>query len=271
MTPLAGEATGRVLDFRRRGEQPRRKRKSLWTAVARPLASAFVLTVLPFGLAAWVVTADRFGLAEILVTPELGGRVDAAWVRRALAPLMSRNLVLLPLDEVEARLKESSWVAAVQLRKELPDRLHVGLRERRPVALLLAGDQLSWADQEGRPIAPLTSEAEREKARRAGLLVVRFVHEDQAGGIAGALQVAGDIGRVEPDWAAKLERIEVLGEDDYRLYTEALPFPLLVASEGARDKGERLKHLLPQLLSRYGGIAEVDLRFERRIVVEPTL
>jgi hypothetical protein len=270
-TPAAGDAPGRVLDFRRKGVPPRRKRNSLWAAFARPLASALLVTVLPLGLAAWVATAVPFGLAEILVTPEPGGRVDAASVRQALAPLLSRNLVLLPLQEVAARLEENSWVAEVQLRKELPDRLHVSVAERRPVALLLSGDQLAYADQEGRPIAPLTSEAEREAARRDGLLVVRFVHETQAGGIAGALRVAGEIGRVEPDWAAKLDRIEVLGEDDYRLYTAALPFPLLVASEGARDRGKRLKELLPQLLARYGEIAEVDLRFARRIVVEPTL
>jgi hypothetical protein len=262
--------SGRVLDFRRKGAPPRRKRRSLWATLARPLASAVLVTVLPAGLAAWVATAGRFGLAEILVTPEPSGRVDAAWVRQALAPFMSRNLVFLPLAEVEASIRKNPWVAAVQLRKELPDRLHVAVSERRPVALLLAGDELAWADQDGQPIAPVASQAEREAARRDGLLVVRFVHGVQTGGIEGALKVAGDLGRVEPDWAAKLERIEVLGEEDFRLYTEALPFPVLVASGGVQDKGRRLKELLPQLLARYHNIAEVDLRFARRIVVEPT-
>jgi cell division protein FtsQ len=266
----AGSA-GRVLDFRRKGAPPRRKRRSLWATFAKPLTSALLVTVLPTVLAAWVVTAGRFGLAEILVTPEPSGRVDATWVRQALAPLLARNLVLLPLAEVEERVRQNPWVGAVQLRKELPDRLHVAVTERRPVALLLAGEDLAYADRDGRPIAPLVSEAERQQARREGLLVVRFVHGTQVGRIEGALEVAGEIGRVEPDWAAKLERIEVLGEDDYRLYTEALPFPILVASHGAQDKGRRLRELLPQLLARYPNIAEVDLRFARRIVVEPTL
>jgi cell division septal protein FtsQ len=275
-----------VLDFRRKGAPPRRKRRSLWAALARPLASAALMTVLPFGLAAWVTTAQCFGLSEIAVTPERSGRVDAAWVRQAVAPLLGRNLVLLPLAEAESRIRENPWVAAVQLRKELPDRLHVAVAERRPVALLTSDDAadandandadiaLAYADQEGQPIAPITSAAERDAARRAGLLVVRFVHGPHGsppGGIEGALAVAGDFGRVEPDWAAKLERIEVLGEEDYRLYTGALPFPVLVSSGQVQDKGRRLKELLPQLLARYPKIAAVDLRFSRRIVVEPTL
>jgi cell division septal protein FtsQ len=287
-SPLAGAPTGaggagRVLDFRRKGAPPRRKRRSLWAALARPLASAALMTVLPFALAAWVTTARCFGLSEIAVTPERSGRVDAAWVRQAVAPLLGRNLVLLPLAEAESRIRVNPWVAAVQLRKELPDRLHVAVAERRPVALLTserAADAddvdiaLAYADQEGHPIAPIASAAERDAARRAGLLVVRFVHGphgSQAGGIEGALAVAGDFGRVEPDWAAKLELIEVLGEEDYRLYTGALPFPVLVASGQVQDKGRRLKELLPQLLARYPNIAAVDLRFSRRIVVEPTL
>lgn len=287
-TPLAVSAgvsagPGRVLDFRRKGVPPRRKRRSLWAALAKPLVSAALVTVPPFAMAGWVTTAQCFGLSEIAVTAERAGRVDAAWVRRAVSPLLGRNLVLLPLGEAEARVRENPWVAAVRLRKELPDRLHVAVAERRPVALLMAedaaepNDVLAYADQEGHRIAPVASAAEREEARRAGLLVVRFVYGPHGsppgppGNIEGALAVAGDFGRVEPDWAAQLERIEVLGEDDYRLYTGALPFPVLVASGQVQDKGRRLKELLPQLLARYPKIAAVDLRFSRRIVVEPTL
>src|SRR4030095_6440613 len=64
-------------------------------------------------------------------------------------------------------------------------------------------------------------------------------------------------------------RIEVLGEGDFRLRTDALPFPLLVTSGQVGPKVQRLVELLPELSRRYPQIETVDLRFSRRIVVQP--
>jgi len=264
-----GGGGGRVLDFRRRGAPPRRRRPSLLAKLVRPLVVAVVLVALPLGVSAWVLSAPRFQLRDVAV--ERGGRrVSEAWVRQALAPLRKRNLVLLSLDEVTERLHRNPWIAAVEVEKELPDRLEVSFSERQPVALLQRGAAIAYADAEGRPIAPVTTPAELEEARRAGLLVVSFAHPElRSGGVARALDVAGELGRVQPDWAAKLSRIEVLGEEDFRLETAALPFPLLVRKGEVAAKVQPLQGLLPEMVSRYPKIDAVDLRFSRRIVVQP--
>jgi hypothetical protein len=261
---------GRVLDFRRKGTPPRRRRPNPMLSLLRPLLAAFGLVAVPLGLSAWVLTAPRFALQDVAVD---GGtrRVPASWVLRAVEPVEGTNLVLLPLSEVSRRLHRNPWIDTVEIRKELPDRLRVKVTERRPVALLLSGGTLSYADQEGRPIAPVASPAEREEARRAGLLVVSMVQTPHGGGVDAALDVAGDLGRVQPDWAAHLARIEVLGEEDFRLHTEALPFPLLVTRGTVGPKARRLQELLPELRRRYPKIEAVDLRFSRRIVVQPAL
>jgi Cell division protein FtsQ len=159
--------------------------------------------------------------------------------------------------------------------KELPGRLRVKVAERRPVALLLADGGLVYADSEGKAIAPVTTPAELEEARTAGLLVVSFAHyfahKPHKEGIGSALAVAADLGRAQATWAGKLSRIEVLGEEDFRLHTDALPFPLLVRSGQVKPKVERLVELLPELSRRYVRIEAVDLRFSRRIVVQPAL
>ena len=102
-------------------------------------------------------------------------------------------------------------------------------------------------------------------------MVVSFVHRELSAsdGVAGALEVAGELGRVQPDWAAALSRIEVLGEQDFRLHTDALRFPLLVTRGQVGPKVEKLKELLPELDRRYPAIQAVDLRFSRRIVIQP--
>jgi len=258
-------------DFRRRRTPPRRRRKSLLVSLLRPLAVAVVVVALPSGLVLWVLTAPLFRLRTV----EVGGpsrRVASAWVRQVLAPLQGRNLVRLSLADATARLQSNPWIEKVEIQKELPAGLRVKLAERRPVALLLSGQNLAYADDAGRPIAPLATPGELEEARKSGLLVVSFARDPHPTGVgvAAALKVAAELGRVQPDWAAKLAQIEVLGEEDFRLHTDALPFPLLVTAGQVGPKVQRLVELLPELTQRYTRIEAVDLRFSRRIVVQPS-
>lgn len=276
MTPLPAVSAGgdapEAFDFRRRGTPPRRKRRHPLLLLVRPLAAAALLVAGPTALVGWVLTSPRFDLREVVVA---GGtnRVPAADVRAAVASHEGGNLVLLRLDEVERRiLRRNPWIDTLELQKDLPGRLRVEVTERKPVALLLRGGMPVYADAEGRPIVAVPP-GERERARKAGLVLVTFARPQRsaAEGVASALEVAGELGRVQPDWAAQLTRIEVLGERDFRLHTGALRFPLLVASGQVAEKVRHLDRLLPELARRYPAIQGVDLRFERRIVVQPDL
>jgi len=256
---------GRVLDFRRRPSPPRRRKRSLWLALVKPLTTALALVALPGGLVAWVLTSSRFCLRELVV--EGTHRVPAERLRHALAPLHGENLVLLPLSRVEALLQAQPWIAAVEIEKVLPDRLRVTVRERRPAALLAGpGGALTWADAAGHGIAPVgPGEA------TAGFLVV-----DVAGatvsvpeGMARALAAAAALSQANADWGSTLDRVDVLGEEDFRLHTRDLPFPLLVRRGDLVSKVHRFEALLPELGRRYTALESVDLRFARRIVVQP--
>lgn len=270
ISPLPATADApEAFDFRRRGTPPRRKRRHPLLLLVRPLVAAALLVAGPTALAGWVLTSPRFALGEVVVE---GGtaRVPANGIRAAVAPLEGRNLVLLPLADVEARIRRNPWIDALEIQKELPGRLRVQVTERRPVALLLRRGAPVYADAEGRPIVAVPPE-EREQARKAGLVLVTFARPQRsaAEGVESALEVAGELGRVQPDWAAQLTRIEVLGESDFRLHTGALRFPLLVASGQVAEKVRHLDRLLPELARRYPAIQSVDLRFQRRIVVQP--
>lgn len=262
--PLPAPEAGRVLPFRRRGAPPRRKKRNVLLSLLRPLATALGMVALPLGLATWVVTSPCFALRRLEV--EGTGRIPAARVEKTLLPLLGENLLTLPFPEVASRLAEDPWVASVEIEKDLPDGLKLRLAERRAVALVVArGGGLAYADVEGRAIAPVVP---GEKPGR--LLVVRGAVPG-SGGVARALAVAGDLGRANPDWASTLEEVEVLGEEDFRLRTRALPFPLLVRSAHVRWKVPLLERLLPELGRRYTAFEAIDLRFSRRIVVQPAV
>jgi cell division septal protein FtsQ len=254
-------------EFRRSSAPPRRRRRNPILALLRPLAVSLLLVAMPAALVTWVLASSRFDLKEVVVaagTP----RIPAEALRAAVAPFEGGNLVLLPLDSVEAAVRRNLWVDTVEVAKELPDRLRVEVTERRPVALLVRGGGLVYADEKGRPIAPVE---DPEQARRTGLVVVAFAHPQlsPSDGVGGALEVAGELGRVQPSWAGALSKIEVLGEQDFRLHTGALRFPLLVTRGQVGPKVKRLTELLPELDRRYPAIQAVDLRFSRRIVVQP--
>lgn len=263
-TGVAGGG-GRVLDFRRRPSPPRRRKRSLWLALVKPLTTAIALVALPGGLVAWVLTSSRFCLRELVV--EGTHRVPAERLRHSLAPLRGENLVRLSLTKVEALLRSQPWLEAVEIEKILPDRVRVTVRERRPAALLAGTNgALVWADARGRSIAPVAPGEDT-----AGFLVI-----DLAGAtpsvpeaMARALRAAADLRVSNPDWGGALTRVDVLGEEDFRLHTRDLPFPLLVRQGDLVSKVHRFEALLPELGRRYTALEWVDLRFARRIVVQP--
>ncbi len=257
-------------DFRRAGAPVRRKRRNPLLALLRPLAFSLGLVAVPAAVVTWVATSPRFDLHHVDVDAATA-RISAGDLQRAVARFEGENLVLLPLRNIERAIRANPWVATVAIEKELPDRVHIEVTERRPVALMERGGRLVFADEDGRPIAPIEAGGQQDAARRTGLVVVSFSHPrlSASDGVEGALEVAGELGRVQPDWAAALSRIEVLGEQDFRLHTDALRFPLLVTRGQVGPKVEKLKDLLPELDRRYPVIRSVDLRFSRRIVVQP--
>jgi len=251
----------KVLPFRRPASAVRFRRKSPWVTLGKPFLQAFSLVGLPFLAGLWLFTSPTFGLAAIEVE---GNRfVDTAWVERALEPLQGENLLRLSLPEVESAIAANPWVARVTLDKRLPDRLRLLVEERRPAALLRSAGGLVYLDPEGRPIAPF------DPLRGPGDLLLVSVATLPGAELAGAFAVADELARAAPDWAAGLSEVEVLGEGDYRLHSAALDFPLLVRAGTLGARAAELRRLLPELSRRYGALAFVDLRIERRIVLQP--
>ncbi len=278
---MEGEGAGpgaTVIPFRRAQGPPKRKKRSLWRKLLRPFGSALAILGAPLLLALWVATAPQFALAEISV--EGGSRVSEAWIRGRLAPLVGRNLPLLPLATAAERLSVHPWVASLEIGKDLPRRLTVRVTEKKPAVFLRSGGRLYWADAAGVLIAPLSArETADEMARErsladsssgapGGFLVVSFATPTPHG-VARALGVADELRRANAAWASRLTEIEVLGEEDFRLRIGTLPYPVLVRDGDVIDKVHRLEALLPRLAERYPTLAAVDLRFSHRIVVQP--
>ena len=253
---------------RRRRRAVRRSRRGRWALWLKPFATALLLVGPPAAVATWLMISPRFAMRELAVTT--GERVPELWIRRALAPLAGENLPLLPLEHVERTLRRHPWVQGADLRKDLPARLSVRVTERQAVALLREGDQLHYLDTQGRTIAPFDP-----RSRAADLPLISVTDRPSEGSITATLRSAvrllSEIDDVRPSWATGLSEVEILGEEDFRVHTANLSFPVLVRAGTLHQKARRLEALLPHIVERYGAAAAIDLRFARRIIVQPSV
>ncbi len=292
-----------VSPLRRRQLSWRRKPR-LWRWTKR-IAGLLAVIAAPAAAIVWLFTSQHFALRETAVViggldaePSAGGRrreirstdaprrpsrVSEAWVRQQLEPFLGDNLLRLPLAAVAEPIERHPWVRAVDLGKELPASLRVRVAERREAAILRHGEggpssRLTYLDREGRPIAPLDP-AEAAAVIETGewVIVSRRVSPAAAPQVetpdpelGAALDLLRELEAAAPRWITGLSEIEILGEQDFKVITTGLPFPLVVQAGTIKDRIRRLEDHLPQLEERYGAEAVIDLRFERRIIVEPS-
>ena len=264
-----------VLPFRRRPGLPVRRRRRV-LGLLRYFAVALALVGTPAAALWWSATSPRFDLAELEVTT--AERVNREWVEERLAPLLGRNLVWMSMASVERSLADHPWIAGVEVSKSLPARLSVAVAERRPVAVLRAADgSRHYVDRTGHVIVPLGAPGEPpvEAEREGEYLVIRerraLADREQslARTLARALEAARDLSRVDPGWGSSLTEVELLGEEDFRLRSRELPFPLVVEAGTVERRVRAMADRAAEILARVPEPGEVDLRFEHRMIVRP--
>ncbi len=71
--------------------------------------------------------------------------------------LRGRNFFRVDLDEVHDRVGAHPWVASTMVSGQIPDKIRVVVRERRPAGLARLGNSLFLLNGDGRVICPLDS------------------------------------------------------------------------------------------------------------------
>ncbi len=141
---------------------------------APALATVAVLATIGGGLALghhFLTTSPRFAIAHIEVR---GSTVLSADEVRALLPISrGDNVFRVSTGAAEGTLRALPWVAAAAVRRELPHRIVVELRERTPAAVV-AADDLYLVDAGGHPF----KRAAIERGEGQGLPVVSGVSRE---------------------------------------------------------------------------------------------
>jgi hypothetical protein len=237
----------------------------------------------------WSMTAPEFSIRSIEI---LGDATQSrGWVTSQLGQFTDRNLLLLELDDVRARLRRHPWVAQVQVRKELPDRLRVTISEHLPRGVLVAMDEEFLVTADGLVFSRLKTAEERLSVLAATgegmttasgdpLLEIRFGTPLAVAGVSQAEELIGrrlprvaalfttleDFTRGSAAWRQPPVLARVLGGGDFEFeYEEGTP-GMLISATSATERAVLLERLRPQIDQRYV-VAAFDLRFRDRIVL----
>lgn len=264
--PRAGHTTARGEAYRRRAVKPRRRRRGLGVRLLKPLVTAAVMVGLPVAAAVLLVTSPRFQVRA--VTVEGVEEPLAGWVESRLRYLEGERLLTLRLSEVATAVGEHRWIESLEVSRRLPDAVGVEVHPRRPVAVVLDREPPVYTDATGEIIAPVGEELPGAPRPEPGELLQVSGTARAPEAVPSALAVREDLARARPAWGRAVTRVDVLGEGDFRLHTTALPFPLLVRAGEVEPRVRWLEHVLPRLVETLGEPGSVDLRFDRRIILE---
>jgi cell division protein FtsQ len=261
--------------FRRAHVKPARKGKvgalgHVWL-IAK---SALVLGMALYG--GWRGTALVLGAPALQVSRiSVRGneRLSSGEVLAILDGLRGRNILTLTLADWHERLLASPWVEAAELRRILPSRVDVEIRERRPIGIGRLAGSLYLVDGLGVVIDEYGPKyAEFDLPIIDGLAArppagASAVDEERARLAARVMAALG----TRPDLARMVSQIDVTDAHDAVVILEGDTVMLRLGEQDFTDRIQEYLDLGPALRERVAEIDYVDLRFDDRLYVRPVV
>lgn len=218
-----------------------------------------VVLIVAVGYIALVTAMSAFVVDKIVFT----GNVHLADEElKNLAGLRGgENLLALSSGNIFKKISASPWITQVAVRKELPDRLHILIKETEPLALLDMKGRLFIVDEKGKML---------EELKESSMPFLPIISGDPFGqkevfteamSLVRAIKVTGLLSRKN--------HIEVIA---HKLQEIAVNLDGVVVKVGAGeyvDKLTRLMELEEEIKSRRIAVDYIDLRFANKVVVKP--
>jgi cell division protein FtsQ len=208
--------------------------------------------------------------------------VPSASILEVFAPDRGRSVLRAPIERRRAEIEQIPWIEQAVVRRTLPNRIFVEVRERTPVAWLRTGTGLFLIDAEGaileRPpqgdfhfpvVTGISAEmAQPDRSQRMRLLLdfLQQIDLARAGSSDRVSEVDLSDGADVRATFARLADFDPGAADDER------QAGTVVVEFGDRDFQEKFRTLLEsadQWRATVGRITEVDMRFGREAVVNP--
>jgi len=179
------------------------------------------------------------------------GRLDKNAVLGLGGIDIHKNLLALDPDEVERKIKHHAWVEQAEVKRELPDRLTIVVKERKPVALINLTDGLNYLDGNGVAFAKVSAKDDFDYPIISGL------EKKEKDGLAKSTALAeallfiryaslGD--SVLPK--QNISEVHLDRDENLIVFLVNRPFPLYLGKGMIRTKYQRLARVLHKLYNK---------------------
>lgn len=258
--------------FRRAHVRPGRKRTLSWRQAWLVLRVTTVLTVALY--AGWRGTALALGAPALQVsriTMTGNQRLSRGEVLALLDGLRGRNILTIDLAEWQSRLLASPWVQSAHVRRVLPARIDVELRERHPMGIGRLSGALYLVDATGVVIDEYgPNYADLDLPMIDGLAATpadgASAVDERRSRLAAALIAALDR---RPDIARRVSQIDVSDAHDAVVILDGDTAMLRLGEDEFVDRIQQYLDVAPAIRERVAQIDYVDLRFDERLYVRP--
>ena len=218
-------------------------------------------------MATWTRTAPLFELSTIDVG---GNHLLPSQLALEMVPVRrGTNIFAVDLEAVERAMKQDPRIREVTIRRELPSKIIITIREREPI-MLLSADQLYGVDQEG-TVIPL------DQGTVLGDLpvITGIFPEVQPGagceylGIQKGLEIRRAISQVAPSLLDKVSEINVARPEAPIIYFVQGGGVVKLGSGDLCVKLQRLWTVLGDLATKGIKVKSLDLRFKDQVICQP--
>ena len=258
--------------FRRAQVKPARRRN-----VNAPHAWLIARLVLVLAVAVyggWRGTALVLGAPALQVSRiSMRGneRLSSGEVLALVEGLRGENILTVDLSEWQSKLLASPWVEQAHLRRVLPARIEIHVRERRPIGNARLAGSLYMIDPRGVVIDEYgPNYADLDLPIIDGLAAVpgdtaSAVDEPRARLAARVISAL----ETRPDLAEQISQIDVSDAHDAVVMLDGETALLRLGEDNFVDRTQEYLDLKPTLHERVPNIDYVDLRFDERVYVRP--
>ena len=200
-------------------------------------------------------------------------RLSAGEVLALVDGLRGRNILTVDLFQWQQRVKASPWVEEAQLRRVLPSRIEIAIRERRPIGVARLAGALYLVDASGVIIDEFgPSYADLDLPIIDGLAAVPG---DDASAVDAqrarlAARLIAELA-TRPDVAGRVSQIDVSDAHDAVVMLAGETVMLRLGEEHFVARIEEYLDLAPALRERIAEIDYGDMRFDERVYVRPVV
>lgn len=180
------------------------------------------------------------------------------------------NILLLPVEKINERLRENPWVDEVRLKRKFPNGLRIEISERKPFAIL-SQDIPCYVDRKG---VMLEQAIYRDRVHYPTITGIKSDRvKDDGNLLRKALDLLDWIDRTGTFDSVQISKIHIDKDMGLTVYTLDHGIKVEMGLEGLKEKYERLKKLAAFMRKNdeWENVTWINLNCGKRLFVRKTL